>query len=191
MEEIYSNILKYVPVNEQEMVDKEIILNYLRTFDNVLDRDNAFGHLTSSAFVVNESITHTLMVNHNIFGGFIYPGGHADGEKDLFSVAVREVSEEVGLIASPLFSKDIFGLQINPVKGHVKCGKYVNAHSHLDIIYLLSVLNEDMKKIRVLESENKDVRWFPLDKCYNEEVIDWVHPVNEKLVKKLRNIKSL
>lgn len=184
MWKIYESIIDYVPVNEQEMKDKEKILEYFRYSNNILDRDNVLWHLTSSAFVVNESMTHTLMVYHNIFGGFIYPGGHADGNANLLEVAIRETMEETGVIASPI-NEDIFGIQINTVKGHVKHGKYISAHSHLDIIYLLSVLNEDMKKIKVLESENKDVRWFPIDQCYGDEVIPWVRPINEKLVKKL------
>ena len=188
MNDIYNNILKFIPFNEQELVDKETILKYLKTFDNLLLRENVFAHLTSSAFVVNQSLTHTLMVYHNIFDGYIYPGGHADGNDDLLSVALREVKEETGLDTFPLYDGKIFGLQINPTKGHIKRNKFVSAHNHLDIIYLLCAKDADMDKIRVLESENKDVKWFALEECYSCEFVDWVRPINSKLVKKIKSL---
>ena len=36
-----------------------------------------------------------LVVYHNN-DVWVYPGGHADGEKNLLSVAIREVEEEQG-----------------------------------------------------------------------------------------------
>ena len=38
-----------------------------------------------------------VVVYHNINDGWIYPGGHADGEEKLLDVAIREVEEETGL----------------------------------------------------------------------------------------------
>ena len=68
-------------------------------------------------------------------------GGHADGEYDLYSVAVREVSEETCLDVVPLIDNSIFALQALPIKGHVKKEKYVSAHIHYDILYLLVAKN--------------------------------------------------
>ena len=123
-------------------------------------------------------------------GGFIYPGGHADGEFDLLSVAIREVEEETGLKVIPLINGDIFALQALPIKGHVKKGKYVSAHVHYDVLYLLLAKNSDMNNIRVLESENSQVKWVDLEDTYNEEAVDWIRPVNEKIVKKVRVLKK-
>ena len=143
----------YTPFNEQESIDKQTFLTFIDTFDDVLTRKNIFGHLTASAFVVNEDFTKSLIVNHNIFGGFIYSGGHADGEFDLLSVAIREVEEETGLKVIPLINGDIFALQALPIKGHVKKGKYVSAHIHYDVLYLLLAKNSDMNNI--MEQFNK------------------------------------
>lgn len=180
----------YTPFNEQESIDKQTFLTFIDTFDDVLTRKNIFGHLTASAFVVNEDFTKSLIVNHNIFGGFIYSGGHADGEFDLLSVAIREVEEETGLKVIPLINGDIFALQALPIKGHVKKGKYVSAHVHYDVLYLLLAKNSDMNNIRVLESENSQVKWVDLEDTYNEEAVDWIRPVNEKIVKKVRVLKK-
>ena len=187
---IKAQIESYIPFNEQEEVDKQTILSFINSFDDVLTRQNSYGHLTASAFVVNEDLTKALILHHNIFGGFIYPGGHADGEYDLYSVAVREVSEETGLDVVPLIDNSIFALQALPIKGHVKKGKYVSAHIHYDILYLLVAKNIDMDKIRILESENSQVKWCDLEDTYNEEAVDWIRPINEKIVQKVRSLRK-
>lgn len=187
---IKAQIKSYVPFNEQEEVDKQTILSFIDSFDDVLTRQNSYGHLTASAFVVNEDLTKALILHHNIFGGFIYPGGHADGEYDLYSVAVREVSEETGLDVVPLIDNSIFALQALPIKGHVKKEKYVSAHIHYDILYLLVAKNIDMDKIRILESENSQVKWCDLEDTYNDEAVDWIRPINEKIVQKVRSLRK-
>ena len=49
-------IQSYVPMNEQEVQDQKVILNYIKLFEhNILTRENAFAHLTSSGFILNET----------------------------------------------------------------------------------------------------------------------------------------
>lgn len=189
MDEIVRALENYIPVNEQEEKDKIVMLEFIKKFDDVLTRNNKFGHFSASAFVVNEDFTKTLLVHHNILGGYIYPGGHADGETNLLGVALREVEEETGLNVVP-YTEDIFAIQANPTQGHVKRGEYITAHTHYDILYLLIAKNVDMDKIRVLESENSSVIWTDLDASYNgNDIIDWVRPINEKIVTKVRRLE--
>ena len=95
-------IENYIAYDEQEERDKEQYLNFIDKFDDVLTRNNVLGHFSASAFVINKERTKMLVVYHIINDGWIYPGGHADGEEDLLSVAVREVKEETGLKAKVL-----------------------------------------------------------------------------------------
>ena len=44
--------------------------------------------------------------------------------------------------------------------------------------------NED--KIRVLETENSLVKWVDFENLESENQVDWIKPINEKLVKKFR-----
>ena len=90
-------IEEFIPFNEQEEKDKIQFLEFIDSFDDTLTRDNIFGHFTASAFVVNKERNKMVVVYHIINDGWIYPGGHADGEEDLLKVAVREVEEETGL----------------------------------------------------------------------------------------------
>ena len=50
-------IKKYKPCNEQEEKDKELMLKYINTFDDVLTRNNEMCHFTASNWIVNKDRT--------------------------------------------------------------------------------------------------------------------------------------
>jgi len=177
-------IEKYVPYNEQEQMDKEQFLEFINTFDDVLTRNNIFGHFTASAFVVNRERTKMVVVYHIINDGWIYPGGHADGIEDLLSVAVREVEEETGLKVKVL-DNNIFALNSNPVIGHVKRGKYVSAHTHFDCVYIMEA--DDKLPLVYRDDESKGVKWVDFKDAYDETFCEFIRPVHKKLIKKLNN----
>ena len=83
MEKLRAQIENYVPYNDQEEKDKQTILKYVDTFDDVLTRDNEFGHFTASSWAVNKDRTKVIMIYHNIYKSWAWTGGHADGETDL------------------------------------------------------------------------------------------------------------
>jgi len=56
------------------------------------------GHLTGSAWILSPDFGSVLLVHHRKLGRWLQPGGHADGDADLFRVAVREAQEETGLV---------------------------------------------------------------------------------------------
>jgi hypothetical protein len=85
-------IERYIPYDEQEERDKEQFLKFMDEFNDVLTRENIFGHISASAFVVNKERTKMLVVYHIINDGWIYPGGHADGEEDR---AVRRARQDL------------------------------------------------------------------------------------------------
>lgn len=175
-------IENYIPFNAQEEKDKEYFLNYINTFDDVLTRNNEFGHFSASAFVVNKDRTKMLAVYHKILDGWIYPGGHADGEADLLTVAIREVEEETGQKAK-ILNDSIFSIQALPIKGHIKNGKFISAHIHLDVVYLLEA--DDTKELSFRKEESKGVKWIPLNEVTNNGFVDFIRPINKKLVDKL------
>ncbi len=184
---IKEQIERFVPENEQEQADKQYFLKWIETFDDILTRENAFAHFSSSAFVVNHNRSKMLVVYHNIFDGWIYPGGHADGEEDLLAVAIREVEEETGQKVTVL-NNQIFGIQANPTKGHIKRGKYISSHTHLDVIYLLEA--DDQTPLTYREDESKGVKWISLEEATDESIVDFARPVHKKLIKKLESMKK-
>lgn len=139
LEELRRKIEDYQPYNEQEEKDKELMLEYIQNFDNVLTRENKYGHFTASSWVVNKDRTKVLMIYHNIYQAWTWTGGHADGEWDLLQTAIRELKEETGVKNVEVLKDDIFSLEIIFVNGHVKRGSYVSSHVHLNLTYLLAV----------------------------------------------------
>ena len=180
-------IENYTTYDEQEEKDKEQFLKFMNTFDNVLTRDNVFGYFTASAFVVNKERTKMVVVYHNIYDAWIYPGGHADGEENLLSVAVREVEEETGLTKLKVLSDGIYGLQILTVDPHIKRGKYVASHVHLDCCFLLEADEKDL--LRIKEDENSGVKWVDITLVNDLTNEEKMKPIYKKLNEKLKNIK--
>ena len=124
-------IEKYQPYNEQEKKDKEIMLKYIEKFDDVLTRNNEFGHFTASSWAVNKEKTKTLMIYHNIYKSWSWTGGHADGEEDLLATAIRELKEETGVENVKILQEEPFSLEIVCVDGHIKREKQIASHVHL------------------------------------------------------------
>ena len=164
-------------MTQQEAADQRLILEYIRLFpDNILTRDNEIAHLSSSGFVVNADGTRVLMAHHNIYRVWAWTGGHADGEGDLLSVALREAREETGVEHIRPLSPAIASLDILPVWGHVKRGKWVPSHQHLNVSYLLVADESDALQIR--EGENSRVGWLPAERLLeytNEWQMDGVY----------------
>jgi len=172
----------YIPCDEQEEKDKEQMLMFIDNFDDILTRNNVIGHFSASAFVVNKEKNKMAAVYHIITDGWTYPGGHADGEEDLLSVALREVEEETGLKAKVLNDKP-FLISSNPVKSHIKHGKFVSSHLHFDVLYLMEA--DENTPLEYREDESKGVEWIPFDEIDNEKMVDFIRPIAKKLAKKL------
>ena len=54
VDSLKENIEKFTPYNEQEEVEKKVMLKYIDDFDDVLTRQNEYGHFTSSSFILNK-----------------------------------------------------------------------------------------------------------------------------------------
>lgn len=181
---LYQQIKEYLPYNEQEAQDKEMMLQFMERNKDYLERTNETAHFSASLWAVNPSRTKVLMIYHNIFHSWSWIGGHADGEEDLKAVALRELFEETGVKYARLVSEDIFSLESLTVDGHKKRGKYVPSHLHLNVTYLAEVQEEE--KLVVKPDENSGVRWFETQEALKACVEPWmVERVYRKLVEKV------
>lgn len=178
-------IVDYTPWNIQESQDKKVILSYIDVFShNVLLRENEIAHITSSGFIMNEELNRVLMIHHNIRNKWSWTGGHADGEEDLLNVAIKEAKEETGLKSVIPISEKIASIDILPVYGHVKRDKYVNAHLHLSIAYILIANESDILVIK--EDENSGVKWMTTDTVNEDNFIPRDVYLYNKLIQKAR-----
>lgn len=185
-DKLINSIENYIPANEQEMADKAVMLNMLRTQADIFDRSNQIAHMTASAWVVNREHTRALMVYHNIYNSWSWLGGHADGDENLLGVAIREVQEESGIQQVRPVTEDIYSLEILTVDGHEKRGKYVPSHLHMNVTYLLEA--DENEKTQVKADENSGVAWFGIEECIAKSTEplfrERIYPkLNQKLAK--------
>lgn len=184
MRRIIEQLEHYVPCCEQEARDRQAMLAFLRRSPDALERSNLTAHLTASAWTVNAGRTQVLMAYHNIFRSWAWLGGHADGQRDLLAVALREVQEESGLTEVRPVSRQIYSLEILTVDGHEKRGHYVSSHLHLNVTYLLEA--DPAAPIRPKPDENTRVGWFSPEEAVSASSEPWFRErIYKKLNKKL------
>jgi len=187
LKQLTAGITGYEPGNPQEAGDRSVMLSLLRTHGDLLDRTNQVAHFTGSAWIVNRERTKTLMVYHNLYRSWSWTGGHADGEADLLSVAMREAVEETGVTQVIPLLEEIFALDILPVWSHMRKGLFVPSHLHLNATYLLEADETDLLVVR--EEENSAVKWVPLQEVNRYSVEPDMHAVYDKLSERLHNFK--
>jgi len=185
-EDLLKEIEEYIPYNEEEARDKELILNFIRNNNDAFVRDNVVAHVTASSWIVNKERTKVLMVYHNIYNSWSWTGGHADCEEDLKHVALKEASEETGITNFKVLDNKIFSLEVLTVDGHYKRNKYVSSHLHLNITYLLEA--SENEKLIVNKEENKAVKWINIEDINKEVREEWMKEhIYSKLVNKIKN----
>lgn len=179
-----NEIKKYTPFNEQETKDKELILNCISNYNNLLTRENSVAHFTASGYIVNKTRDKVLMIYHKIYNSWAWTGGHNDGDDDFLHVAIKEAKEETGLKNVKAVTNDIFSIDVLNVNGHIKRNEYISSHLHLNITYLLEA--DENEKLIVNEIETEGVKWLPIDKlrdyCSEKYMIEMVYDkLNQKI----------
>lgn len=192
MNKLLEDIKRYIPYNEQEKVDKEVIIDLINKNNNILNRTSKDYHLTASSWIVNETFDKILLVYHNLYDSWSWTGGHADGDSNLLNVAIKEAKEETGITNIYPLSKNIYSLEILAVDGHIKKNEYVNSHLHLNITYLLCASSNDELKIK--PDENSNVSWFNIDEVVDKSSEKWFREhiyskLNEKLKEYIKGKK--
>ena len=186
---LIDDIRAYVPFNEQEAADRQVILRALETDSHAFDRSSP-AHMACSVWTVDAARARTLMVYHNLYDSWSWIGGHADGERDLACVALRELEEETGVAHArlvPCGPGGIYSLEVLTVDGHEKRGRYVSSHLHLNVMYL-AVASPD-EPLRVKPDENSGVRWVDLDDVCAVSTEPWIRDrIYRKLIDKLSTV---
>ena len=183
---LLETIAAFVPGCEQETVDRMVMLSALGRGEKMLTRDNLTMHFTASAWIANPERTKVLMVYHNLYDSWAWTGGHADGEEDLCAVALREAEEETGVTVR-LKQAAAYSLETLTVNPHIQRGRFVPAHLHLNLTYLLEA--DESARLTVKPDENQAVGWFSLDGAVKACSEPWMRPIYEKLNARLHDAR--
>ena len=187
---MYKNAFKnYIPLCEQEISDQKAILKFIELNDDCLLRSNLVAHITSSAIVVNKKMDKVLFIHHNIYNSWGWVGGHNDGNPDLFQVAIKEAKEETGVTQIVPYNDEILGIDVIYVENHIKNGKFVGDHLHLNATYLL--VADENEKLIVKEDENSGVKWFYINEVNDHVTEERIKTVYNKLLNRIKDMPHL
>ena len=182
--DILEQLKHYRPQNPQEQQDLSEILRRLQQGEALYDREQP-AHFTASAWVVSPDRTQVLLAYHNLYDSWAWLGGHADGDRDLLAVALREAREESGLETLQVLKDGIFSLETLTVDGHIKRESYVSSHLHLNVTYLLEA--DPREPLRMKPDENSGVAWFPVSQVAERVTEPWMNRwVYQKLMERVR-----
>lgn len=154
---LLSQLLNYREKFPEEAKTVERLREFITERENCFRRSHSEGHVTGSAWVVDKRASKVLLTHHRKLNRWLQLGGHADGETDILSVALREAQEESGLEGLRPFSTDIFDIDIHliPERGAEE------EHFHYDIRYALQCTgSEDF----AVSGESHDLRWVEIEK---------------------------
>lgn len=185
MEKLYRQIKDYTPYNRQEEADKQLMLEFMERNPDCLLRENKAAHFATSGWVVNRQRTNVLMIYHNIYNSWSWSGGHADGNANLMEVARRELEEETGITELKALCDGIFAINVLSVDRHIKKGKHIACHLHLDVDYLFEA--DDSLPLKVKEDENSAVGWVDINEIDTAVTEEKMKPVYALLCEKMKN----
>ena len=70
--------------------------------------------------------------------------------------------EETAIHEPKLLNEGVASIEIIPVVPHMKRGKFVSAHLHLNVSYLFE--SSEKENIHIKEDENSNVKWLEINK---------------------------
>ena len=138
--------------HEQQMLER--LITFVSEYDNFYSRELSVGHITASAWIVDEENSHALLLHHGKLNKWLQPGGHVEDDADILSASMREAREETGVAVQP-HSEQIFDVDIHEIPARPN----EPAHFHYDIRFLLVA---DRAAPLLVSSESKDLAWVAL-----------------------------
>lgn len=134
-----------------------------------LSRANMRGHVTTSALVLDPTLTHTLLILHRVIGRWLQPGGHHEAGQGLWESALREVAEETGvtrLAAHPAWGQVMpLDIDSHPIAANPKKGE--GDHWHHDYAYL--VIAPLDAALAGQADEVHGVQWRPVQELFESQ----------------------
>lgn len=170
------------PIDKQEAKSIQKIKELVSLHENIFDRECLTAHLTASALVVNPQSKMFLLHLHKKLKMWLQFGGHADGETDLSSVALKESMEETGLKDLKFYQDKKIPLDID-LQTIPKIGN-VEKHYHLDFRYLL--LTQTTVTPTPDANESQNLKFFSFTEIKKME--STLDPALKRLIKKAKKL---
>lgn len=120
-------------------------------------RSTLEGHVTASAWVIDNARENALLLHHAKLQRWLQPGGHLDAsDATAAHAALREAIEETGLPGLAIASPEIFDVDVHPIAAR----EAEPAHLHYDVRYLIISPERGFS----ISDESLGAKWLPIDK---------------------------
>lgn len=173
----------YTPFDELESLHAQQLKQFLADSNNPYDRTNLTAHVVAEAWIVNPDRSQVVLVEHKLSQVWIAPGGHCDGNPDVFANALREANEETGLTdLKPLLSSSIFDLNVGPVPTRERHGIQEPIHLHFDVCFAFEAPESAPL---VISDESTNLAWVPVEDIDGLKTISGHYRRPEKTLKLL------
>lgn len=139
---------------ESAMVQRYI--DFVTAYEDCFERSLLIGHVTGSALILDSTGEQVLLTHHRKLDRWLQPGGHADGETDIYRVAMSEAEEESGLESIKFVSRQLLDVDIHLIPAR----KNEPEHYHYDCRFLLQSAGSDTF---VVSDESHDLAWVPME----------------------------
>lgn len=181
-EQIVQQVKQYTKRFPEEQERSAALIEFVNAFDGgeLISRKNFTGHITASAFIVDNRASALLLLEHRSLARWLQPGGHVDNtDSSLADAARREAAEETGLSKEflELVSAEIFDVDSHPIPENVR--KQEPAHVHHDVRFLFRCIAS--KEINISLEESTASRWVPFPELTDNKDFYWFE-------KKLKNL---
>lgn len=147
----------HIPSDSNELKMTNETIEFVKSNEDCFKRELLIGHVTGSAWIVNDARTHVLMMHHRKLNQWFQPGGHCDGDPDVLNVALKEANEETGLKNLKVVDNKVFDVDVHLIPER----KGVPAHYHYDVRFLIEA---DMDEPLIVTEESNDLAWVSLEK---------------------------
>ena len=138
-----------------EAVATDELTAFVQANSDCFERSLLCGHVTGSAWLVSEDNACVLLTHHKKLNRWLQLGGHADGDSDILSVALREAEEESGLSDIELACPGIFDIDIHAIPAR----KNEPEHFHYDVRFAFRAAGDQSF---VVSDESNHLAWVPV-----------------------------
>ncbi|MDR6194171.1 NUDIX hydrolase [Siphonobacter sp. SORGH_AS_0500] len=163
MQQLLDLLKQYQTTDANEEAMRLRLMEFVQTHENCFDRTLLIGHVTGSAWILDETGTQALLMHHRKLDRWFQPGGHCDGDPNVQGVAQREAWEETGAEVTPV-GDGIFDIDIHTIPAR----KQEPEHLHYDVRFLFRA---DATKELLINEESNEIKWIPLNevRLHNDE----------------------
>ncbi|MBP3656507.1 MAG: NUDIX hydrolase [Clostridia bacterium] len=177
-------IAAFMPKDGREEQERAIILELIqKEGDALIGRSCPYAHITASAMIVSPDRKKTLMAYHRVYDSWAWTGGHTEpGETDFLAVARREAEEETGITGLRPLMEGPASIEVLPVWAHVKRGRDVGSHLHLNVSYLFEA--DDTLPLRIAQEENSAVGWIEITQLGEKVSEPTMMPIYHRLLER-------